>query len=690
MRKTQVMISSLVSLLFSFVGLWLLGNSEIMSGRLVVIAANLLFLLIIFSCLHKNNVASPPISEVAELIKLGKLEGWENTLNIKKHHQELFFIVHEFTLVIKKFRSSVKDILKLSNVVIETTNDSTEISKSMLTANNAVSAGAEQQAQDTEICLQTISALSDKFDNVSHAICITEDKIQNLYQLNAIGNDNMSNTRVRSEEAKNTFSNVMNTVVKLKDSANNINQIVGAMTQIANQTNLLSLNASIEAARAGEFGKGFSVVAGEIRKLAEQSFRSSKQIADIISSIQGEIETTVDLISSTADKIEAQTQSVNEVSTTFKDIDENVKEVVVQQTVVKDSMTELLNMKNKLTDAIINVATIAQESAATAEETTSMNMQLKQSGEVLYDLANKLKDTVEDVFSYVNKYDVQEEQKKRMKIALVTVNPGDNPFNKAMVENARKTADKYDYELLVKWPKHPNHEEQAEIVEELCKEGIQYLIIVPASAEKITSIINNMHERGIATICIDSDAPNSKRISYIGTDNYAAGRNAGKLIAKCLGGTGNIIVSSPQATWPNMQQRIQGIVDYLADYPQIKMIASQTGYVDLNERSKDLERVIKEYPHFDMIVGINTSFTQIVDKLKSKGILNGKKMIGFDNVPDNIRALQDGTLHAVLAQRQDIFAQVAIKCIYEHSSRKVINKIENLDTYEINKINMRH
>ncbi|MBP2662051.1 MAG: hypothetical protein H6Q69_5083 [Firmicutes bacterium] len=65
----------------------------------------------------------------------------------------------------------------------------------------------------------------------------------------------------------------------------------------------------------------------------------------------------------------------------------------------------------------------------------------------------------------------------------------------------------------------------------------------------------------------------------------------------------------------------------------------------MDERSRDLERVIKEYSHFDMIVGINTSFTQVVDKLKSKGILNGKKMIGFDNVPDNIRALKDGTLH---------------------------------------------
>ena len=690
MRKAQVMISSLVSLLFSFVGLWLLGNSEIMSGCLVVIAGNLLFLLIIFSCLRNNNVTSEPISEVAELIKLGKLTDWENALKIKNRHQDLFFIVHEFTLVIKKFRSSVKEILRLSNVVIETTNDSTEISKSMLTANHAVSTGAEQQAQDTETCLQTISALSDKFDNVSHAIHITEDKIQNLYQLNAIGNENMSNTRVKSEEAKDTFSHVMSTVVKLKDSANNINQIVGAMTEIANQTNLLSLNASIEAARAGEFGKGFSVVAGEIRKLAEQSFRSSKQIADIISSIQGEIETTVDLISSTAGKIEAQAESVNEVSTTFQNIDENVKEVVVQQTVVKDSMIELLNMKNKLTDAIINVATIAQESAATAEETTSMNMQLKQSDEVLYDLAKKLKDTVEDVFSYVNKYDVQEEQKNRVKIALVTVNPGDNPFNKAMVENARKTANKYDYELLVKWPKHPNHEEQAQIVEELCKEDIKYLIIVPASADKITALINNMHERGIATICIDSDAPKSKRISYIGTDNYSAGRNVGKLIAKYLDGTGNVILSSPQETWPNMQQRIQGIIDYLVDYPQVKIIASQTGYVDVDERSRDLERVIREYPHFDMIVGINTSFTQVVDKLKSKGILNGKKMIGFDNVPDNIRALKDGTLHAIIAQRQDIFAQVAIKCIYEHSICNAINEIENLDTYEINKISMKH
>jgi methyl-accepting chemotaxis protein len=109
----------------------------------------------------------------------------------------------------------------------------------------------------------------------------------------------------------------------------------------------------------------------------------------------------------------------------------------------------------------------------------------------------------------------------------------------------------------------------------------------------------------------------------------------------------------------------------------------------VDERSQDLERVIKDSSHFDMIVGINTSFTQVIDKIKPKGILNDKKIIGFDNVPDNIRALQDGTLHAVLAQRQDIFAQVAIKCIYEHSNHNTIRKIENLDTYEINKISIK-
>lgn len=689
MRKTQIISSSLFSLLFSFLGLWLMGTSEILFGCLVVIIANVAFIAIIYKCLHGSHLDSRPLSEVSNLIKLGKLEGWENAVQDKKMNPDLLFIVQEFTLVIKKFRGSVKQILKLSNVVIDTTKDSTEISKSMLTANNAVSSGAEQQAQDTEKCLQTISALSDKFDHVSHAISITEDKIHNLDQLNTLGNENMSNARLKSEEAKDTFLHVMNTVVKLKDSANNINQIVGAMTEISNQTNLLSLNASIEAARAGEFGKGFSVVAGEIRKLAEQSFKSSRQISEIISSIQNQIENTVIFISSTAEKIEAQTESVNEVSTTFKKIDENVREVVVQQTVVKDNMSELLIMKNELADAITNVAMIAQESTATAEEATSMNMQLKESDEVLYDLAEKLKVTVADVVTYVDKYDVQEEQEEKVKLALVTVNPGNSAFNNTMVENAKKTADKYDYELFVKWPQHPTHEEQVKVIKELCDKGINYLIIVAASAEKMTPIINDMSQRGIQTVCIDSDVPGSKRICYIGTDNYSAGRNVGKLIAKNLA-KGNVIISSPNNTWPNMQQRIRGITDYLIDFPQIKIIGHQTGHVNIDDRSKDLERIMKEYPQVDLIAGINTSFTQVIDKVKSKGILTGKKIIGFDNVSDNIRALKDNTLDALLAQRQDIFAQVAIKCIYEHRMNHRVNTIEHIDTYEINKMSIKY
>jgi methyl-accepting chemotaxis protein len=678
MKKLSIGVISTILLAAGIITI-LFVNSPL--GIILILLSNLSLLYACFS----DSKYTPATTSLVKLIESGKLIGGEAELKAQNSDNSLLFIFQEFLFIIQKFRSALKQILRISHTVIETANESADLSQNMLTINHTVTAGAARQAQDTDQCLSTISALSSKFENVSEAIHITDEKITALYQLSTDGTQSMAGTLAKGEEAKQAFAQVSATVVQLNDSANNINQIITAITAIANQTNLLSLNASIEAARAGESGRGFSVVAEEIRKLAEQSYTFSSQIGDIIHSIKAEITKTIELINNAGQKIDTQTASVNEVNTSFITIDENIREVVTQQTAVKSSMIELLQMKNKLNDAITNIAAVAQQSTATLQRATSMNMQLQQSGHVLFDLADTLKQTVGKVGSYVEKYQVEEEKEEKIKIALVTLTPGDNQFNKTMVDEAKKTAAKYDYDLIVRWPKLATHEEQVKVIREVATLGIKYLILIPASSEKSAPVINELYQQGITAICIDSDAPNSKRLCYIGTDNYAAGTNMGKIIAKYLADKGNVVVCSPNETWPNMKYRLSGIKDYLANYPQIKIIASQSGLNDIDERVSAIEQIIKNHPDCSLMAGINSSFTKVIEKLKAKHDLRNMIFIGFDNTADNIKALQTDTLQAVLAQRQDIFAQVAIKRIYEHINNMPIESIDCLDTYEVNK-----
>jgi methyl-accepting chemotaxis protein len=656
----------------------LLANS--LFGILLILLSSAALLYTSFVRPQRDNMTA----SLVDLIQSGNLKDGEARLKAQNCNNSLLFIFEEFLLIIKKFRSALRQILRISHIVIETANESADLSKNMLAINNQVAAGTAAQAQDTEHCLGTISALSAKFDNVSEAIDITDEKITVLYQLSTSGTKHMAETIAKGAEAKAAFSEVNTTVVKLNDSANNINQIITAITAIANQTNLLSLNASIEAARAGESGRGFSVVAEEIRKLAEQSYFFSNQIGEIIHSIKAEITKTVELISNAGQKIDNQTIAVNQVNTSFTAIDENIRDVVTQQTAVKNSMVELSQMQSKLSQAVNNIAAVAQQSTATLQKATSMNIKLQQSGHVLFDLADTLRQTVGKVGAYVEKYEVEEERAEKIKVALVTLTPGDNQFNKAMVAEAEKTSTKYDYDLIVRWPKIATHEEQVKVIRETAGLGIKYLILVPASSEKTAPIIDELYQQGITTICIDSDVPASKRLCYIGTDNYAAGINMGKIIAKYSAGKGNVVLCSPNESWPNMKDRLAGIKNHLADYPHLNIAASQTGLTDIGERVHAVEQIIRKHPDISLIAGINSSFTQVVEKLKAAHKLNNIIFIGFDNTPDNITALQSETLDAVLAQRQDIFAQVAIKRIYEHINNLPIDSINYLDTYELN------
>ncbi|MBP2643139.1 MAG: hypothetical protein H6Q67_1026 [Firmicutes bacterium] len=626
------------------------------------------------------------INEVTQLIKSGNLK----TKYISSHkNEDLQYIFNEFAVTMKQFCKAAEDMSRLSSVVIETANDSVALSNGMLTANNTVAKGTVQQAEDTESCLRTISVLSNKFDNVYLAVEKTEDKICVLQKESTSGNISMQETIRKSKETQEIFLNVINTVEKLKQSANNVNVIVSTITKIANQTNLLSLNASIEAARVGQAGRGFAVVAEEIRELSEQSFQSGQQISEIVDSIQKENEATTNLIKTTGEKIEVQTEFVVRVSSAFETIDSSIKEVAEQQGLVKENLQELDDIKKTIAASVTQIADVAQESAATSQEATSMNMQLKQAGEILYNLAENLKATVNDISSYTNRYDVDKEVVTKTKVALVTANTEGNEFHRKLVENAIKTARRYDFAFLVKSPQQPTLEAQLKVLAELEREQLDYLILIAANKDGVTDMINRLYEKGVKTICIDSDAPGSRRLSYIGTDNYEAGRNMGRIIAKQLKGIGNVIVSAPNDTTETMKERIRGVRETLSSYTDIKMIALQTGYLDPEERAKDLERVTQKYSEYDLIAGLNAGlFTQTIEKLGRKVNLTGKKIIGFDNIPSNLAAIREGVLDAVLAQRQDIFGEVALNRIYANSHGERLQDIENMETYEINQINV--
>jgi len=611
---------------------------------------------------------------------------------LEKENEKLYYLFDEFTKVIRDFRTSIEEMTNLSKVVKQTANESSLLSQNLIDINNFIVEGAQKQAMDAENVTKDLIELSNSFDRMFNNINEIEDEINKLKEKSNKGISNISVSMKESEEMQTAFSKAIQTEQALKNSVDNAYKIISSIDSLAERINLVSLNAAIEAARAGEAGRGFSVVAQEIRDLAEQSNNLVQEIGETLKLINEKVDSTIELINHLDERANSQLEANSEVYDTFKDIYFSIADSITKLSALKDSVSELADIKDSVINSITNIASLSQEFAASTEEAQSISEMQKESNLMLFDLAQKLMKTVQEVSTGIANYNIDVQEKKVKKIGFVHLLPEDHPFITEMIKNGQKTAERYGYEFLVNCPEAgaQRFERQIEKIRELETKGINYLILTPADSERFVSVINELDEKGVKTICIDSDCPNSKRLSFIGTDNYAAGIKMGEVIAKHLKNKekGDVIISMTDRNRTNMVERLTGVEDELKKHKNLKIIAMDYGKINTTDRIKNLEELVRKYPHFDLMAGLDAHFCEMVEILKKKCNLTDKIFIGFDNIPKNIELLEKGVVDAIVAQRQELFTNIAIRKIYSYEAGNPETGVELLDTYEINKINV--
>ncbi len=242
---------------------------------------------------------------------------------------------------------------------------------------DGIANGATNQASETQKILSEMTDMGDALNQTSGSVEQLIASNNEMKKQNEKMDEILTELSRINSRTENSIDNVYEQTEETNKSAEEIRNVVDIITDIAAQTNLLSLNASIEAARAGESGRGFAVVADEVRALAEQSADSAQKISDIVEQLIKKSNTSVETMESVRKEINIQNQKFTETSKTFDILKSEIANVAGEIDNVSHQINTLNDSKNVVIDGLDGLSAIAEENAASTEETAASMTQLE-------------------------------------------------------------------------------------------------------------------------------------------------------------------------------------------------------------------------------------------------------------------------------------------------------------------------
>ena len=359
-------------------------------------------------------IAKPIIKAAshAELIAKGDLTE-DIPEHFTKRKDELGLLSKSFDNINKNLKLLITNIIDASHQVTTSSEELTATSQQVALSSQemaetieGIANGASSQAQETEDGTNKLSELNNLIEQNMKAIDDSYNISNQVNDLTKEGLETIQTLTTKADDSGKGVREVYDGIIKTSESVEHIGQASQVISVIAEQTNLLALNAAIEAARAGEAGKGFAVVADEIRTLAEQSASSTKEIDTAVNELQKNSEISVKIITQVVDIINAQEEYIKSAKDKYTEISDSVKINGETANKLKDMSNDINIKKDELLGIIENLAAIAEENAASSEEASASTEEQTSAIEEIANASETLSNMASDLQNVVGKFSI--------------------------------------------------------------------------------------------------------------------------------------------------------------------------------------------------------------------------------------------------------------------------------------------
>ncbi|WP_179085717.1 methyl-accepting chemotaxis protein [Paenibacillus odorifer] len=359
---------------YSFDLLNLTSSMGAYAAILVFIFTLIIAVMLIRSFLNPINKLQVALRKIAE----GDLRQQINS----PYNDELGSLSHHFDHMVLRVRemlqqtqSVASSLATYSHSFQQSSSITAHTNQEIVSTIQEISVGAEQQAGQSEQSASLIQELEREVHEITEYTEVMLSTSQTANHNTRKGSESVIALREVSEHSRESVNKVYLALTKLSDQSKDISRITKSITNISNQTNILSLNAAIEAARAGVYGKGFAVIADEVRQLSDQTKESSVHISQIINELQAGMDEFQKYMLETKGNLEEQDQKVAETLSSFEAIDQSIVEISKQIGQIHDKVDMTQTMNRRLAESVHNVAAIAEETAAGVQEVNASSVQ---------------------------------------------------------------------------------------------------------------------------------------------------------------------------------------------------------------------------------------------------------------------------------------------------------------------------